>query len=171
MLINQTAREPVFRRILLTQFYFTLVDEVDFEWLSKTRWCVLKQKTGERLYAARRLNNRFVLMHRIITNAPSGLDVDHINGNGLDNRRDNLRICTRSENLHNMRPRGGSSSFKGVSWNKRDQVWRAYINVNGSRHSLGSFRSEIDAAHAYDDAAREHFGDFAFCNFPETSKL
>jgi len=156
-----------YRRIMLTRWYFAIVDVEDFEWLSRFRWCVLCSREGNPRYAARRENNRFVLMHRMIADVPRGMDVDHVNGNGLDNRRHNLRVCTRSENLQNMRPRGGSSRFKGVYWHKRDKVWRAYINVNKVRLSLGSFHDEIDAARAYDEAARKDFGDFARLNFPD----
>ncbi|CAA6603857.1 Pathogenesis-related transcriptional factor and ERF protein [Rhodospirillaceae bacterium LM-1] len=161
------------KRIPLTQWHFAIVDAEDVEWLSEFRWCVLRTRSGAPRYAVRRENKQFIFMHRMIIPAPNGMDVDHINGNGLDNRRHNLRFCTRSENLQNMRPRGGSSSFKGVYRHKRDQVWRAYIDVNKVRLSLGSFQDETDAARAYDEAARKHFGAFARPNFlqlhPETS--
>jgi hypothetical protein len=154
------------RRIMLTQAMFAIVDAVDFGWITKFRWCVHRSNDGHRWYAVTRANNRIVLMHRMIIGAPAGVDVDHANGNGLDNRRTNLRICTRTENLRNMRPRGGSSRFKGVYWNKRDEVWRAYIDVNKRRLSLGSYHHEFDAARAYDSAALKHFGAFARLNLP-----
>ncbi|MBM3536051.1 MAG: endonuclease [Alphaproteobacteria bacterium] len=159
-----------FRRILLTQCYFTIVDGEDFEVLNQVPWCVLRSRDGRRQYAMRRSDNRHLFMHRVITGAPKGLDVDHINGNGLDNRRANLRICTRSQNLQNKPRRPGTSRFKGVSWNVRDHVWYAYVNVNKSVVSLGSFQDEVEAARTYDAAALKHFGPQARLNFPDINR-
>lgn len=115
----------------------------------------------------RRSDNRYLFMHRVITSAQPGMDVDHINGNGLDNRKINLRVCTRSQNLQNKPRRPGTSRFKGVYWNTRDLVWRAYISVNRSVTSLGQFRDEVEAAKTYDAAALKHFGPQARLNFPD----
>jgi hypothetical protein len=153
-------------KIMLTRAMFAIVDAEDFKTLSRFRWCVLAARDGTRFYAVRRHRNRFIFMHRVIANAPDGIDVDHINGNRLDNRRCNLRLCTRSENLRNRGSRHGSSQFKGVYRNKRDQIWQAYITVNKKRLHLGCFGDEFAAAAAYDAAARKHFGDFARLNFP-----
>ena len=89
------------------------------------------------------------------------------NGNSLDNRRCNLRLCTNSQNQQNQTPQGGSSEFKGVYWRKRDKKWCAGIGHNGKQYYLGLFANEIDAARAYDAAARERFGDFSRANFPK----
>jgi AP2 domain/HNH endonuclease len=94
--------------------------------------------------------------------------VDHINRKGLDNRKSNLRVCTRSQNAANGKKRtawSASSPLRGVTWHKRARKWHAQIGVNGKRRHLGYFADEIAAARAYDAAAREYFGAFARCNF------
>lgn len=98
-------------------------------------------------------------MHRIL----SSVEVDHQNRNGLDNRRANLRPATRSQNTANTRGKGGKSPYKGV--HKSGHNWRAQITVNYRKHQLGSFKSDLEAARAYDVAARQFFGEFAFTNF------
>ena len=107
-------------------------------------------------------------MHRVIMDAPKGMHVDHINGNGLDNRRENLRLCTNSQNHMNRKThRDSSSKYKGVSWNKRNSKWQAYIGSGIKRKNLGYFASESDAAKAYDIKAKECFGEFARLNLGE----
>lgn len=110
--------------------------------------------------------------HRVIWKLVYGTDpetIDHINRSQGDNRLANLRDCTRAENCRNYpKPSGGSSQFRGVCWVKRDKRWAASISVGkAGKRSLGHFQNEIDAAHAYDRAAREHHGEFAVLNFPE----
>jgi hypothetical protein len=155
------------RKILLTQFYLTLVDEADFDWLAKWKWSI--DRCGRAIYATRsRGDGAKVRMHREILGAEPGLLVDHINGNCLNNRRANLRICTHSENLRNTRARGGSSRFKGVGWHKHRGKWTARIVVAGRRIALGYYADELAAAAAYDAAAITYFGEFARLNFPKT---
>jgi hypothetical protein len=90
---------------------------------------------------------------------------DHINHNGLDNRRANLRLCTPQQNSFNQRPRRNSTSiYKGVSWNSEVRKWKAEIKHNGRTISIGYFEKEQDAAIAYDDYAAELFGEFAWLN-------
>lgn len=108
-------------------------------------------------------------MHRLIMDPATGMDVDHINGDGLDNRRSNLRVVTRSQNLQNSRPRKGTRSrFKGVDWVRYGVAgqtrWRARITVNRRSIHLGHFQDEQAAADAYDAAAREYFGAHALTN-------
>ncbi len=157
------------REIELTQGKVALVDDEDYAELSKHKWHAAK--IGKRWYASRNVGKRpyrrQVYMHRQILNPPPGFECDHINGNGLDNRRCNLRVCTHSQNLQNQRIGGGASEFKGVHWYKRDKIWHAQIKHSGKRHHLGVFTDETDAARAYDTAAREHFGNFARLNFPK----
>lgn len=102
--------------------------------------------------------------------APKGMVVDHINHNGLDNRKANLRIATFSENRRNSRKaKDTSSKYKGVSWHKNNKKWHAGININGRRKHLGSFDDEIQAAKAYDEVARKYHGEFSSLNFEEVS--
>lgn len=106
-------------------------------------------------------------LHRMILNAPSGMQVDHINGDTFDNRRANLRVCTISQNQLNRRKSSGKSSiYKGVSWRKNIGKWEAYITIDGIQKNLGCYIEEIEAARAYDTAATKHFGVFANLNFP-----
>ena len=158
------------RHIMLTRTMFTVVDAEDFEALAKLPWYALSMNGGQRFCAARTEQSggrrRTVLMHRVIVNAPQNAFVDHANGNPLDNRRCNLRICTPAQNLQNARPRGGASRFKGVHWHNQNGVWRTCIKVNGRALHLGCFHDEVEAAQAYDDAALKHFGEFARTNFP-----
>ena len=103
-------------------------------------------------------------LHRVIINAPIGLEVDHINGNKLDNRRKNLRVCTRKQNGRNTSSKTGSSRYKGVALEKRRNKWRADICVSGKNKFLGYFETEEEAANAYDSAAVELFGEYAAIN-------
>lgn len=108
-------------------------------------------------------------MHRLIMDPGPGLVVDHINGDGLDNRRVNLRLATRSQNQMNRRSHIGSRRIKGVSCT--GARWRAQIMVRGETHKLGIFDSEEEAGRAYDVAARALHGEFARLNFPEPHEL
>jgi hypothetical protein len=152
---------------------FVILDLRDYYHLSKYKWYI-KGCFGK-FYAARNYKydskqTKSVAMHREIMNAPKGLLVDHRNGNGLDNRRENLRLATRSQNNCNTTKRKNTSSrFVGVSFDKRKRRWIAYINHNGKKIFLGYFDSEIEAAKAYDAAAKKYHGEFARLNFPETA--
>ncbi|GAJ01158.1 unnamed protein product [marine sediment metagenome] len=153
--------------IALTQGKVALVDDADFEWLNQWKWYAFKDP---RVYYARRNSYEngkvcTIQMHRAILNPPLGSDSDHINGNGLDNRRTNLRVCTHAENCQNRRkPTGCSSRYKGVSWRKRTRKWRAYIWINGRQKQLGCFDEEEEAARAYNKEALEQFREFAQLN-------
>lgn len=158
------------KRIPLTRGLEAIVDDDVYEWASKLKWHAHIGRGGlGSPYAKRKAhgggNSR--LLHREIVSADSGQVVDHINGDTLDNRRDNLRICTDSQNKQNVPKRSTSSSkFKGVSWQARDKRWVASIRKERKTRHLGVFRNEEDAARAYDAAARIHFGSFARLNFP-----
>ena len=104
-------------------------------------------------------------MHRAIMNAPKGVMVDHIDRNGLYNRKRNLRLCSRRENSYNRRGNSrGSSQHKGVFWHNVCGKWMAGITYNGKFSYLGVYVSEKDAAKAYDEKAKELFGEFAYLN-------
>jgi len=107
-------------------------------------------------------------MHREVLKVPDNMLVDHINHKGLDNRKANLREATHSENRYNRaKPSNpAQSKYKGVYWRKRNRKWQAQINFNKKRIYLGTFSDEIEAAKAYDRAARKYHGQFAYLNFP-----
>lgn len=158
------------KQIPLTQGKSTLVDDEDFEELSQHKWYA--NKSNKNWYAKRncRINGKWIKlrMHRLIMNAQKGQEIDHKNGNGLDNRRCNLRFCTQSQNLQNQQRRyTGISQYKGVSWKKQNKKWQAYIRLNCKPQYIGYFSDEIEAAKAYDTKAKELFGEFACLNFPE----
>ena len=159
-----------FRKIRLTEGKFTIVDPADFYWLSNFYWLTVGRDNN--FYAARlvrtptgRLNT--ILMHKDIISAPYGLLVDHRNTDSLDNRRANLRLATHSQNSCNSRRDKSNtlSRFRGVSFSKRKQKWFAAIRANGKKMWLGYFDNEIDAARAYDEAARKDHKEFAQLNF------
>ena len=106
-------------------------------------------------------------MHRLIMNSPTGFMVDHINHNGLDNRKKNLRIVTPQQNTWNARPfkDQGKSKYKGVSWEKKYKKWKANICIENKLKHIGYFDNEKEAAEAYDTAAKKHRGEYAFLNF------
>ncbi|MGB7582292.1 MAG: HNH endonuclease [Sedimentisphaerales bacterium] len=168
----------VFRRIYLDEGLWAIVNLKDYYRFSCFKWCI-DGKNGS-FYAVRgkridKDNAKIVRLHREIMDAPDGLFVDHFNHNGLDNRRSNLRLATREQNNRNCRKRKGcSSKFKGVCLPKNSRgtkPWRGYIKTNGRRISLGYFATEIEAAKAYDAAARMYHKEFARLNFPEENSL
>jgi hypothetical protein len=153
------------KEIQLTQGQVAIVDDADYEWLSQWKWHVNSNGYANRT-EHQSSKATTISMHRLITDAPKGMDVDHIDGNPLNNQRSNLRIATRTENQRNQRAvRGGSSQYKGVHIHRQTGKWEARIKVNRQGIYLGLHSSEIDAARAYDEAARKYFGEFAKTNF------
>lgn len=158
------------KEIKLTKGKVTLVNDEDFEWLNQWRWHSAK---GER-YAGRRdmKTKKIILMHRQIMNPPADMVVDHKNGDTLDNRKNNLRICTKAENQRNhKRLKNNTSGYTGVSFRKDTKKWFAHIGdkLSGTFGHLGNFLTPEDAARAYDKKAGEVFGEFARLNFPNES--
>jgi hypothetical protein len=141
----------------------TIVSPADYPKLNRYHWFALNDH--RRYYAVRVENKKLIRMHRQILNAPQGLLCDHINHDTLDNRRCNLRLCTAVENCRNRRPsRNSRSSYKGVTFHRRNKKWLARILHNGRRLHIGCYEYELDAAIAYDDTAIELFGEFAYLN-------
>lgn len=118
---------------------------------------------------------KLLLTHRIIYFIHHGElpdMLDHRDGNPLNNRIENLRPATRQQNQQNQRSyKNSSSKYLGVSWQKKNKKWRAQIQINGEKRCLGLFDDEIEAAKAYDAGAREHFGEFANPNFPQSNQI
>lgn len=159
------------KSIPLSRDKFAVVDDEDFERLSAHKWsaanCVRKNRVI--WFAVRQSKKsegkpRAILMHREIVGV-AGKQTDHKNGDGLDNRRDNLRPASQMQNSQNAHKHIGTSSrFKGVSWFARDSLWRAVIQRCGKYVHLGYFANDLDAARAYDTAALKFFGEFALTN-------
>lgn len=149
-----------FRQIPLTQGKFAVVDAADYDWLNQWKWCAQKTDYGWR--AARYDSGDYVYMHRLIMGAPGNRQVDHRDGDGLNNRRSNLRLATSQQNLFNRGPnRNNSSGHKGVKWRPHAKKWQAYITVNRKQIHLGYFTNIDDAAAAYTGAAKDFAGEFA----------
>lgn len=144
------------------------VSRQDYKELSKHSWCL---KKNPKRYAYRTEivdgKRKRILMHRQIMNAESGYVVDHLNGDGLDNRRSNLRLCLHVENMRNTRKlTQKTTKYKGVSFVKARKRFRAVINTAGKQIHLGYFRKAQEAAKAYDEAARQLFGFDGVYNYP-----
>jgi hypothetical protein len=158
-----------FRRILLTQGQYAIVDPDDYPRLAKYKWHANRNRgtyyAQRKLWLPRLKKELTIKMHRQILNVPHFLLVDHINGNGLDNRKTNLRPATHSQNTCNTpKYKRSRSKYKGVTWHKPKRKWNARIRIRGRTMSLGYFNDEIDAALAYDKAAKVYHRDFAVLN-------
>ena len=153
------------KKISLTQGKFTLVDDEDFEWLNKWKWHTIVTQDGN-WYAK---NTQSIYMHRLILNIqnkPKNVYADHKNGNGLDNRRENLRIATNQLNQANEKlSKNSTSGYKGVTWHKKNKNWNAQIMVNRKHIHIGCYQTKEEAAKAHDSVAKKHFGEFARLNF------
>lgn len=145
--------------ILLTQGYVAEIDAADWDKISLSSWQA--NKKSHTVYA----RNNKTPMHRLINGTPKGMQTDHIDCNGLNNRRANLRTCTHHQNQMNRTSKIGSSQYKGVSFLKNRKLWYTSISVNNKSVRLGFFRYEDDAARAYDAAAVKFYGEFARLNF------
>lgn len=161
-----------------------LVDDDDYDRLSKYRWYGFHHRNTS--YAKRMLSKsskKMVMMHRDIMNiTESSVFIDHKDGNGLNNQKSNLRICTARQNVQNQskqKTRATSSRYKDVGFDKARNRWRAYIqiplpSINGESRSayksLGRYLSEEEAARAYDRGAIKYFGEFSNVNFIEYEK-
>jgi hypothetical protein len=145
----------------------TQVDDADMPALAGRVW--KRFRVGQNIYYAATAGKNPLLLHRFLMAATAGLSVDHINGDPLDNRRENLRLCTHAQNMANRRRQSNSrNKFKGVNKHPRARTWSVAIGSSsqGNRKYLGSFRSEEEAAAMYDLAAVLTYGEFACLNFP-----
>ncbi len=162
-LASQKPKLLLVAEINIGQGRVALVDDTDIERVRPHNWFLTKN--GKQCYAKARIDKRFVYLHRFIFGAETGQRLDHRNLDGLDCRRENLRLATNSQNLGNTRKISGTSSrFKGVSYSKQIRSWEAHIGKNGRHLFLGHFNDEETAARAYNEAARDHFGEFALLN-------
>jgi hypothetical protein len=159
------------KRIPLTQGKWAIVDAEDYADLVQFKWTAVKDLKNGNFYAFRRFKDGSKRpkewMHRRIMQAPRGVEVDHQNGNGLDNRRFNLRLATHLQNMWNRgKDRDNTSGFKGVTWARNQRRYQAQTYAQGKHILLGYFKNSEDAARAYDKWAFQHHGAFAYLNFP-----
>lgn len=164
------------KTIELTNGAKAIVDNDDYSKYVATTW-----NQDRRGYARRNTyigggrakpKYKTILLHRLIADAPSHMQVDHINGNPLDNRKSNLRLCTQAENCRNAAKRKNSrtSRYKGVCWDSESRKWLVQIQVNEHQTKIGRFHSETVAAESYNKAAKKYYGQFARLNQIEVNK-
>lgn len=159
----------------LTQGRVTIIDDEDENRVSQYKWCAYKHKDKNTWYAThnfKTIEGTFYGqdLHRFIMNAKPGIQIDHKDGNGLNNQKSNLRFCNNTENHQNQKKsktyngKPTTSIHKGVVWYKKEKRFRSRISIDGKRIHLGWFKNEIEAAKSYDKAATEHFKEFANIN-------
>jgi hypothetical protein len=159
-------------RIALTQGQYALIDAADLPLVRQHFWrAAWAVKVGS-YYAVTKIKlshgrYRSIKMHRLLMGEPPGMEVDHRNRDTLDNRRANLRVCTRAQNKANSGVyRSNTSGYTGVYWRPARNRWQASIPISGHNKSLGYFKTAEEAARARDAKAKEVFGEFARLNFP-----
>lgn len=149
--------------IVLTNGQHAKVDS-RFAYLKKYKWRLHKGYPVHDFYE--RGDRKTTAMHRLVIETPDGKVTDHINGDKLDNRRANLRVCSQRNNCRNRGAQSNNrSGYKGVSWNRTLSKWVAQISINGKQTYLGLFENIEEAAHKYDEVATKHHGEFAWLNF------
>jgi len=155
------------KEIRLTQGEVALIDDGDSELVSKYKWCAMKQRNT---FVAKRgirvdKKHRTIYMHNFIMGYKNCFEIDHINHNGLDNRRANLRRVTKAQNQYNKQPKHGcSSKYKGVTFERKSDMWQAQIQYKGINKYLGKYSTPEEAALVYNKAAIKKFGEYAFLN-------
>lgn len=148
------------KSITLTQNKFALVDDEDYIFLMQWKW---RYKNGYAMTGGKK--TKLIRMHRLLLQTPQGYDTDHVNCNKLDNRRENLRICTSAQNKMNNQIRSDNKSgYKGVSFCSNRNKWQAFICVNKKSLYLGLYDDKKEAARAYNNAAAENYGEYARIN-------
>jgi hypothetical protein len=139
--------------------YFAHIDDSDYSLISQFNWSVSIQ--GAIAYATTTINGKTVSMHKMLMGGIPNMQIDHKDGNGLNNIKDNLRFASKAENQYNSY---NSTKTKGVSYSKTKRLWRAYINKNRKQIFIGYYKNQKDALMAYNKKAQELFGDFARLN-------
>ena len=153
------------KEILLTRGHKAIVDDDKYDLLSQWKWYELNGYAVRGVWKNKK--TKLIRMHRLILNTPAGFDTDHVNGDRFDNRIENLRVATRSQNIMNTIIRkDNTSGFKGVTWHKCKKKWVSHIGFKKEFIHLGYFTDKIEAAKAYDSKAKELHGEFASLNFP-----
>ena len=155
------------KEIPLTKGYVAIVDDEDFEFLSKWKWHEDQgyAKRSSRIEGSWPTKYKIIPMHRVIMKTPDDMDVDHIDHNKTNNQKINLRNVTRSQNnMNRFSQNGSTSSYKGVCWDSNRKRWMAKIGLSGKTKYLGRFEKEEDAALAYNFAALEYFGEYSMVN-------
>ncbi len=157
----------------MAQPKYAKVDPGDYERLRKYEW--LAHKGGNCFYTRGYVpvdkagKKRLIYMHQMVIEVPEGMVIDHINHDGMDNRSANLRPATHAQNMRHRKKYLGAmySKYKGVHWHKLQKRWYSRITFEKKNIHLGCFRDEIEAAKAYDNAARKYHAEFACLNFPD----
>lgn len=151
------------KKIPLSRGLFALVDDADFEWLNGWKWTATNGSSrSKRIYAYRpiRIGGKHVsniMMHQQILDTPKGFDTDHKNRDGLDNRRENIRVVSRTQNNYNLGlKKNNTSGYRGISWSKHDKRWRAYIGGSKTREELGHYKTIEEAVIARKEAEKWH---------------
>lgn len=158
------------KQIPLTQGQFSIVDDEDFEELNKQKWHAHRGRDGNgKFYAIRSYRengkSKSIKMHRKLMNAPKESEIDHINGNTLDNRKINLRLCSRNQNGYNkVYYKNNKTGAKGVKFTKDGKSFEVTITINGKNTYIGTYKNLNLAARAYDEAAKKYHGEFAKLN-------
>lgn len=166
-------QDPSYRLIALTREQNAIVDAADYKWLDQWNWFASWSAHTRSYYAKRNGPNRNIIrMSREILGCEPDKQVDHKNHDTLDNRRNNLRQATCSQNITNGRLRShNTSGFIGVCFHKRAHKWVARIHVHGTQIHIGIFSDATEAAHARDEAAKKYYGEFAHLNFPSPANM
>lgn len=154
------------KKIKVGKDKYAIVDNEDFSFLNRVFWRVNKDGYARTTFQVKSGVRKDITMHRLILNPYTENQIDHINNDRLDNRRQNLRVCLLKENVFNRsKGKGKSSQYKGVGRYKRTGQWQARICFEGKLMHLGMFEKEEDAAEAYNKAAKKYFGKYAWLNF------
>jgi hypothetical protein len=159
------------KSIILPHNMAAIVDDEYYDILSKNKWCLSRGYANRKIYNNGNGKQTTIYMHRVVIELSGrkvlpGTEIDHISQDKLDNRKDNLRIITHSQNVQNRKVfRNNTSGYKGVSWNIQSKKWQSHITVGGILKNLGNFDNILDAAMAYDIAAKKLHKEFAVVNF------